>query len=471
MNQTPDQRSVIVLELNELTPRLMDQFIARGDLPNFAKLKRESVVCLTDAEEPPETLEPWIQWVTVHTGKSYAEHGVFEHTDGPNYKGDRIWDMLSDAGRRVWLCGSMALVVRNSSINGFVLPDYWAEEIVPLPAGEFDDFHRFVSTYVKEHVSDSVSLTPKDYVKFLWFMLTHGLSFETIASVARQLLTERQLNRKWARALILDQLQMDVFSHYWRKLRPKFSTMFSNSTAHFQHFHWRSMEPEAFDVPPSNEDRMVYEDAIRSGYINMDWLVGRALKLAGPETTVVFVTALSQQPMLTWEESGGKLLNKANDPAWLAAYAGVDAPFKILPAMSGQYYLEFSDEATALAAAKKLSCLTLDDGEMLLHARPTNEKVSIVCGIFRSIPGETRIHSPVSHETPRFDDTFHLVGLRSGRHHPEGMLWVRTPTRRHEVVARKISLREIAPTMMHLCGVQPPEGAFDFPPIPELEAA
>ena len=471
MTQSPDPRSVIVLELNELTPRLMDQFIAQGDLPNFERLKRESVVCLTDAEEPPETLEPWIQWVTVHTGKSYAEHKVFELTDGPNYKGDRIWDVLSDAGVPVWVCGSMNLVVRDSAINGFVLPDYWAEAAAPLPAGEFDDFHRFISTYVKEHVAESVSLTPMDHLKFAWFMLTHGLSIDTVASAARQLLTERKRSRKWARALILDQLQMDVFSHYWKKARPKFSTMFSNSTAHFQHFYWRSMEPEKFDVQPPEEERRVYEDAIRAGYINMDKLIGRTLKMAGPDTIVVFATALSQQPMLNWEETGGKLLNKTNDPAWLAAFAGVDAPFKVLPAMSGQYCLEFADDGAALAAADKLSRLTTEDGEMLLHARPTGEKVSIVCGIFRPIPGETKVRSPVSNETPRFDQTFHPVGLRSGRHHPEGMLWVRTPDRRHEVIERKISLREIAPTMISLCGVEPPKGAFDFPPMPELQAA
>lgn len=176
---------MIVLELNELTPRLMDPFIAQGDLPNFARLKRESIVFLTDAEEPAETLEPWIQWVTVHTGKSYAEHEEFEHTDGPNYKGDRIWDMLSDDGKRVWVCGGMALAVRDSSINGFILPDYWAEEIAPLPAGEFDDFHRFISTYVKEHVDERVSLQTKDYLKFLWFMLP-GRSSQPCSRTARR---------------------------------------------------------------------------------------------------------------------------------------------------------------------------------------------------------------------------------------------------------------------------------------------
>jgi hypothetical protein len=50
------------------------------------------------------------------------------------------------------------------------------------------------------------------------------------------------------------------------------------------------------------------------------------------------------------------------------------------------------------------------------------------------------------------------------------MLWVRTPERRHEVVERRIYLREIAPTMIRLCGLNR-RRARRFPPIPELEAA
>ena len=46
----------------------MDQFIAEGKLPHFARLKAESQVYITDAEEIAPNLEPWIQWVTVETG-------------------------------------------------------------------------------------------------------------------------------------------------------------------------------------------------------------------------------------------------------------------------------------------------------------------------------------------------------------------------------------------------------------------
>ena len=46
----------------------MNKFIAEGELPNFARLHRESEVHITEADEDHPYLEPWIQWITVHSG-------------------------------------------------------------------------------------------------------------------------------------------------------------------------------------------------------------------------------------------------------------------------------------------------------------------------------------------------------------------------------------------------------------------
>ena len=93
--------SVIVLEFNELTPSLMDGFIADGQLPGFQKLRSESIECISDAEEEAPALEPWIQWVTVHTGLSFSEHRVFNLSDGPKLQAPRIWDRVASCCYRM----------------------------------------------------------------------------------------------------------------------------------------------------------------------------------------------------------------------------------------------------------------------------------------------------------------------------------------------------------------------------------
>ena len=93
-------RPVLMLEFNELSPELMHRFITEGHLPNFKRLHDESRVYVTDAQEAQDVLEPWIQWVTVHTGLSYEEHGVFLLGDGPKCSKMRIWDILSRNSRK-----------------------------------------------------------------------------------------------------------------------------------------------------------------------------------------------------------------------------------------------------------------------------------------------------------------------------------------------------------------------------------
>ena len=87
--------SVIMLEFNELTPRLMGRFISEGQLPNFKCLHDESQVYTTDAECEGEELNPWVQWVTVHTGLPASEHGAKRLSDGHRVPFPSVWDLLS----------------------------------------------------------------------------------------------------------------------------------------------------------------------------------------------------------------------------------------------------------------------------------------------------------------------------------------------------------------------------------------
>jgi hypothetical protein len=60
---------VILIEFNELTPRLLDAWMASGDLPNFKRFYDRSQVFITEADDfDPVNLEPWIQWYSIHTG-------------------------------------------------------------------------------------------------------------------------------------------------------------------------------------------------------------------------------------------------------------------------------------------------------------------------------------------------------------------------------------------------------------------
>src|SRR5260370_6484349 len=149
--------------------------MAEGQLPNFKRFYEESAVYTTDAEESGERLNPWIQWVTVHSGLSCADHGVLQLDEGHKVTRQCLWDILSAKGLRVLVCGSMN-VRFDVPLNGYVLPDPWSTNVKPYPSDAgLETYFRFVQTKVQEHTNERVPLKLSDYVAFLVFMVRHGL--------------------------------------------------------------------------------------------------------------------------------------------------------------------------------------------------------------------------------------------------------------------------------------------------------
>jgi hypothetical protein len=460
---------IIMLEFNELTPALMDRFIEQGHLPGFKALRDRSIVCITDAEEDPPALEPWIQWVTVHTGLAFAEHGVYDLGDGEKFRAARIWDLVADAGQKAWICGSMNGAVQTSHPeNVHLIPDPWAVDLQPLPAGQYDAFYRLVRTYVQQYTADRPALSKADYAAFARFMITHGLSARTVANAMSQLASERTGAPRWRRALILDRLLWDTFRAQWKRMRPAISTFFLNSTAHFQHYYWRNMEPEKFALRDEND--VGAADAILLGYKGMDLIVQECLSMAGNEATIILATALGQQPMTKYDESGGKQIYKPRDATVLLRFAGYAGEFRYSPVMAEQFHLFFDTEEDAINALSRLEALRLE-GQPVMEARRDGKQIFAGCSIIRRNVGDSEISTPHANRPAAFDTLFYSVeGLKSGMHHPDGILWIAQPGVAPASVERKVSLREIAPTIMALCDIDVP-GQYALPPMPEVIAA
>ena len=453
---------VIQLEFNELCPSLMDAFIVQGHLPNFASLRRQSHVFTTDAEEKAPYLEPWIQWVTVHTGLAYAQHGVFDLGDGHKLTVPRIWDIVGQHGQKVWICGSMNASF-HKPISGFILPDPWSTGVRPYPEGTFESFFNFVRANVHEHTRSEMTVSKADQMRFLAFMTTHGMSPETVAVIIKQLLEERGGAHRWKRAAILDRLQWDVFSWYWRRHQPTFSTFFLNSTAHFQHMYWRNMDPSIFSAKPSDSGQDEYSKAILFGYQQMDAIVGKCLSLIDTDTIVVLATALSQQPCLKYEETGGKVFYRPEQPPDLFRFSGISSSPEFAPVMSEQFRLYFPSEAAAREAQEKLLQLRWEDRPVML-ARAQAREVFAGCAVFERVPLDAMVCNGEG-VTRKFYELFYNCSLvKSGMHHPDGILWVSTPDRTYQVEENKVSLRAIAPTLLALLGYPTP----DFMEVPAL---
>jgi hypothetical protein len=453
---TRTPRPVILLEFNELTPALMDRFIADGHLPAFKALRDGSQVYVSDAEEAAPNLEPWIQWVTVHSGLSYDEHGIFHLGDGHKLEVKSLWDFASQAGHTVLVCGSMN-VKYDRPINGAVIPDPWTVGVEPHPA-EVKPYYYFVQRNVQEYTNDRVPLSKADVARFVQYMVTHGLSFATASAILKQLAGERTGSaHRWRRATILDKMQRDVFVHHLKALRPMFSTFFLNSTAHFQHMHWRNMDPEPFTVKPTSAEQAEYQDAILWGYQEMDRIVAGIMAAAPKDAVVILATALGQQPCLIYEDIGGKTFYRPRVFERLLEFVGIREWKAIEPVMSEQFHVRFETEAEAAEAARRLAALRVEEREvMLVEQRGTD--VFTGCKIFDLLENhEVEMTGGEAGKVFPFFRLFYRVeGIKSGMHHPDGILWIRDPQRTPRTHADKVPLRDVAPTVLDYLGMDAP---------------
>lgn len=440
-------KPVVALEFNELSPRLMMKFIEAGHLPNFARLRSDSQCYITDAEETSPHLEPWIQWVSAHSGLSYAEHGVFNLGDANKVNSDSIWDVASRHDRSVWICGSMNAAYK-AGVKGRILPDPWSVSVRPNDP-ELEPYFSFVKSQVLEHTRAEPKYHVTQVFRFARFMLGHGLRVSTVFATLKQIVYERFKNLRWKRPAILDRFQFDVFRFIYLREAPCLSTFFLNTTAYYQHRYWRNLEPELFDVKPEESEQAVYAKSILFGYQSMDRIVGEVLDMVGDDGIVVFATALSQQPCLKYEASGGKTFYKPDCYARVFRALGIDpSSCSAEPIMSEEFQVRFSTELEAATSMEKFAAATVDGKQAFICKRNGNSLV-VGCAIHSRISPDAIFRT--AHGSSRFFELFYAADTtKSGMHHPHGMLWMRLPGQRGRTHEQRVPLLDVAPTLLGL---------------------
>ena len=105
---------IIFLELIEFNDDLLRKASKDLNLKNIQKmLSLNHSTIITDDTYESDFLEPWVQWVSIHTGKPSSEHQIKHLGDVPHLGTKQIWEDLSDKGISSGIWGAM-----NASRNG-----------------------------------------------------------------------------------------------------------------------------------------------------------------------------------------------------------------------------------------------------------------------------------------------------------------------------------------------------------------
>jgi hypothetical protein len=347
-------RKLLSIELNEVNFDFVRAYGKRGELPVLNRLIDQHGLTETLSEERLEEIEPWIQWVSVHTGKSFAEHKIFrlgDIVDHPDVR--QIWEILEAKNISVGAVSPMN--ARNACINpAFFVPDPWTQTSVTGSAIT-NQLYKSIAQIVNDNAKAKVSFS-----SIAWLVAgiirfakpTHYHLYFSIFFQARKSV--------WMRAMLLDLLLTDMFIALNHNRTPDYASLFLNAAAHIQHHYMFSAA--VYNGPHCNPQWYVASDSdpILDVYKLYDSLIDSVIKKF-PAHRILIATGLHQIPysqlLYYWRlRDHAKFLKRIN-----VSFSRLE------PRMSRDFVLYFDSIEQGCAAGSILSTAIASDGQPLFE--------------------------------------------------------------------------------------------------------
>lgn len=338
---------LIVVQLNEINFDIVARYLQTHELPALKRLLRDYKRLETYAESDYSQLEPWIQWVSAQTGKTFAEHGVFRLGDIVKTAWPQIFEVLEARGKRV---GALSPMNARNDLRrpAYFVPDPWTQTASD-GSGFSTRFTRMLQQTVNDNAKQRVSWASK-----LTIAEAILRSFDLRRTPALFGLMLRSRRKPWLKAMVLDALIHLLHCALWRRQQPDVSFVFFNAGAHIQHHYFfnSAFAGSVVANPAWYVDRNA--DPVGDMLKVYDGMLRDYVELADQGARLIVATGLTQVPY-----DRVKYYYRLAEHERFLADAGIG--FKaVLPRMTRDFEVLFDDAAIAGAAAALLRSMRLE---------------------------------------------------------------------------------------------------------------
>ena len=401
-----DTKPVIIIELNEFNTQLVKQTLKTHDLPNLKKVFNfKQTSYKTNDRYNSGFLEPWVQWVSVHTGKPASEHKIKHLGDVPDCQYPPFWQTLSDMGVSTGIWGVMNGQRGESPNNHFFFPDPWTftERAYPEPLNRFLELPRYLSKNYRN--------LKKGKTLRLGFSLFKGLlqsgCFKAIWQEIKNLRKSLKKHGKHHYLYIssFDYVVSLLFTQWLKKTQPDVGVLFLNSIAHIQHHHWRDGELNA-------------TPEILHGLEKIDAILSHLFEHF-PEHRFVVHNGLSQ--MNTNHEKPW-VLYRQKDPMQCLQALGL-TPVKVEQHMTHDGHAFFKTEQERDAAFDTLKAIRINHQPLFLVEKNQEDSTKLFYQLAFTDALEKGASFESQDTTHAFFDLFDSIVTRTGRHIPRGTVF------------------------------------------------
>ena len=399
-------KKLIFIELNEINFDLVKKYSEDNSFYFFDTNFFDSLK-ITKSENNISNLEPWIQWVSAHTGLDANDHKVFRLGEINDQNIQQIFEKVESKGYSVGAICPMN--TNNKLINSrYFIPDPWTKSKF-----NGNKFQKLIYSALSEAVNNNAGkkLTFKSklviFASILFFI--RGRKFFEFLR-----LLFKSFKHKWYRAIIFDFLIHNIHLIYLNKFKVDFSTIFFNAGAHIQH-HYLHNSKKIGNVFNKNPEWYLEEkfDPVLDVYLFYDKILNDYKQFK--DYSILIATGLSQSPR-TQKEFYYRLKDHEN----FLKFLNIDFQF-VEPRMSRDFSIIFSDDKSRDEANEKFKNINFLNNELIFDVHKKNKSIFVSLVYNKEIKNNFDLIIDSSKKI-KLINFVNFVAIKNGMHSSKGYL-------------------------------------------------
>jgi hypothetical protein len=410
---------LLLVELNEFDPEYLSRMAARLNL-RFIQTALGYKHSKTNTHDLIEHhgLDPWVQWVGIHTGKPTVQHGIRRLGATAVQTSPQIWHAVAGLGYTWGAWGVMNAPLGSVEECRFFMPDPWSFDEVAFPK-YLNDLLALPRYAARNYLDIDRKQALLATLRLARFFAPPGhwpLLFRFTLLATKSLLATGGNIHTFT--TLLDYLSVLYFIRLRRKYRPNLSIIFLNHIAHLQHQFWTQSDH------PHPE--------LKLGLELCNAMLSLLLVDREPQESLVLMNGLKQKNVA----GQGFHVYRQRNPQQAIEALGVSGG-RVEQNMTHDATIIFEDAAECRKAARLLQECRLSDGHKTFFVeQQESNRVFYQLAFEHYVTSDTTITCG-SYSQP-FYDVFQLICERTGAHVPEGDMFcdgidLPTELKNHEI--------------------------------------
>ena len=239
------KKDLLIIYLNEFNYSFLLKGIKKYNCPSIKKiLKLKKIKTFTNDKKQDINLDPWVQSVSINTGKPSKKHKIFKLGERLKKNHIQIWDKLTQKKITCSVWGAMNSTLRDNNYLNYYFPDPWNFNDGTKPKNLMG-LYCLPNYYAKNYLKFN-------YIKFIYFSLLfffNLISRINIIVFAKDFFYSLRLSFKrgiknFILFFLFDLIFLNIFQKTIKEKKSSFSMIFLNSLAHYQHNNWNELKNE-----------------------------------------------------------------------------------------------------------------------------------------------------------------------------------------------------------------------------------